>query len=64
MIGKYPLSVTGIIKCSYFDNAEVFGSRVEQSLATWIWWRREIAPAFTNPLIRIFRDDHGGIREL
>src|ERR1700732_3345402 len=42
----------------------VLSQRVHQGLETWIWWRREVAPTFSNPLIRIFRDDHRGIREL
>src|SRR6202043_3053593 len=51
--------------CSEFDMAEAFWvKRVELSSATWIWWRREVAPAFTNPLIRIFWDDNRGIRQL
>ena len=63
MTVKYPLLMTGIIKCSYFDNAEAYCvTRRAKSLATWVWWRREIAPAFTNPLIRIFWDDNRRIR--
>ena len=59
MIAKYPPSLIGIIKMLLFDQGpRVLGQLVQQSLETWIWWRREVAPAFTNPLIRIFRDDH------